>query len=57
MSNRAKGFRAWLNQQWLEHRSEVLHTTGEPANYDLGKYFNTYKWWLKKIYKESKRGH
>lgn len=46
------GFRGWLNDRWLEHKDEVLKYTGQPCDYDLGVYFNKYKWWLKKLYKE-----
>ena len=44
-------FRSWLNNMWQEHKKEVLVTTGKPCDYDLGLYFNKYKWWLKKMYK------
>ena len=43
-------FRVWLNQLWLEHKDEVYETTGKPCDYDLGLYFNKYKWWLKRMY-------
>lgn len=46
-------FRTWLNQQWLEHKEEVLRETGSPCDYDLSKYFHTYRWWLKRLYKDS----
>ena len=49
-------FRAWLNQRWLEHKDEVLTVTGRVCDYDLGVYFNKYKWWLKRVYKETQRG-
>ena len=45
-------FRTWLNAKWLEHKDEVYETTGKPCDYDLGLYFNKYKWWLKRMYKE-----
>lgn len=46
------GFRGWLYDKWLEHKDEVLETTGRACDYDLGLYFNKYKWWLKRLYKE-----
>lgn len=45
-------FRSWLNQKWLDHKDEVYEMTGKPCDYDLGIYFNKYKWWLKRLYKE-----
>ena len=45
-------FRSWLNQKWLDHKDEVYSMTGKPCEYDLGLYFNKYKWWLKRLYKQ-----
>ena len=45
-------FRTWLNAKWLEHKDEVYEMTGKPCDYDLGLYFNKYKWWLKRLYKD-----
>ena len=47
-----KSFRAWLNNKWLEHKSEVYDYTGKPCDYNLGIYFSKYKWWLRRVYKE-----
>jgi len=49
---KTNSFRSWLNDKWLEHKSEVYAFTGKPCNYELGEYFNKYKWWLRRIYKE-----
>jgi len=45
-------FRSWLYQKWMEHKDEVYVMTGKPCDYDLGLYFNKYKWWLKRMYKD-----
>jgi uncharacterized protein CbrC (UPF0167 family) len=48
------GFRGWLYAKWLEHKDEVLATTGQPCDYDLGLYFAKYRWWLRRLYKETR---
>jgi len=47
-----KTFRSWLANKWMEHKDEVYEMTGKPCDYDLGLYFNKYKWWLKRLYKQ-----
>lgn len=44
-------FRSWLNQMWVEHLDE-LDAWGMPSpNYGPAKYFENYKWWLKREYR------
>lgn len=52
-----KTFRSWLSQKWLEHKDEVYDVTGTPCDYDLGIYFNKYKWWLKHLYKQERKNY
>lgn len=43
-------FRTWLQNKWYEHLDE-LDSLGIPhPDYDLKKYFEKYKWWLKREY-------
>lgn len=44
-------FRKWLNDKWMEHVDE-LQAWGQPApKYDRSKYFQMYKWWLKREFR------
>lgn len=49
-----QSFRSWLNQLWMDHKKEVLEYTGKSVDYDLGEYFNKYKWWLRREYRHQK---
>lgn len=46
-------FRAWLQNKWMEYRSEV--NAAEVLN-SPSEYFQAYKWFLKALYKEEMRG-
>lgn len=48
-THRVKDFRAWLQEQWMQHKDE-LDGLGIQCDYDVRVYFNRYKYWLKREY-------
>ena len=48
-------FRLFCNDKWYEHKDEVYAWTGKPVQGTPEQYFAKYKWFLKTLYKESKR--
>jgi hypothetical protein len=50
-----KPFRLWLQNMWYEHREEVLEWTGKEVEYTSEQYFAKYKWFLRTLYKNSKK--
>lgn len=44
-------FRNWLQQKWFEHLDELDAWQQVKPDYNLEKYFQTYKWWLKREFK------
>ena len=49
--NKESQFQQWLRTKWVEHLEE-LDAWGLPRpEYDTNKYFQMYKWWLKREYR------
>lgn len=50
-------FRQWVVNKWYEHLDE-LDSLGirnkNVGDYDMEKYFNKYKWWLKDLYRRDR---
>lgn len=46
-------FRQWLNRKWYEHLDECHNWRSEPCA-SAGVYFNKYKWWLKREYRQQR---
>mgnify|MGYP006270774895 CR=1 FL=1 len=44
-------FRKWLREMWMEHLDELNAWNQPKPNYDVNKYFQMYKWWLKREYR------
>jgi hypothetical protein len=49
-------FRHWCTQKWFDHCDEVESFEGSRPNYDSKRYFNMYKWWLKREYRHEMKG-
>lgn len=49
-------FRNWLQEKWYEHKYEILEWEKRPVDYPLSKWFNTYKWWLRREFRHQTRG-
>lgn len=49
-TNRRTEFRKWVGEMWRKNRDELEGYRLEP--YSEKEYFNRYKWWLKKLYKD-----
>jgi len=45
-------FRAWLQNKWMEYKSEFLRIEGVPCTESPQLYFRRYKWFLKQLYKD-----
>lgn len=45
-------FRNWVHNLWVQNCEE--HLTHQEKPYKLKEYWNNYKWWLKKKYKEQR---
>ena len=45
-------FRTWVRDKWYEHLDERI-TFGDkiPDTYTVRAYYNKYKWWLKREYR------
>lgn len=47
-------FRGWLQEMWMQHKDELAHF-GQKCDYDVGHYFNKYKYWLKREFKHQRK--
>ena len=47
-------FRVWLNNIWMDNKSEHLEFGEVELAMPLEEYFRRYKWWLKREYKYQK---
>lgn len=47
--HRGKSFRSWVQEIWMENCEERLIFGEDPVT--MQKYWNTYKYWLKREYK------
>lgn len=43
-------FNLWIYEKWLEHCEEMMSWTNSMPSYLSQKYFENYKWWLKREY-------
>jgi hypothetical protein len=48
-----KSFRAWVQEIWRDNCEERL-TFGQDLS-TINEYWNTYKWWLKREYRNQQR--
>lgn len=44
-------FRMWVKEKWFEHLDELDSLGLGKPSYDVGYYFNKYKYWLKREYR------
>lgn len=49
-------FRMWCYEKWQEHRDE-MESYGQGLPYSAAKYFDQYKYWLKREYKHQRNQH
>ena len=47
-------FRAWLQDLWQDHQTEVKDWEGKPVEYDMAYWVNKHKWFLKQMYQNRK---
>ncbi|MDA9302568.1 hypothetical protein N8072_01670 [bacterium] len=48
-------FRAWLQNLWHEHQSEVIDWEGNPVEYSMEYWIKKHKWFLKQVYQNKKK--
>lgn len=49
-------FRQWCTHKWYEHCDEVESWTGQRVQYLSAEYFQKYKWWLRREYRNQNQG-
>ena len=49
-------FKQWCYEKWQEHCHEIEAWTGSNPDYLSKVYFQKYKWWLRREYRNSLRG-
>ena len=49
------GFRTFVWEKWQEHKEELLAWEKSLPQYDSNYYYHKHKWFLKNMYKESKK--
>lgn len=47
-----KHFRAWLQNKWMDYKSDVYEMDGIIVKEQPKEYFQRYKWFLKSLYKQ-----
>jgi len=47
-------FRAWLQNLWQDHQTEVKDWEGKPVEYSMEYWIKKHKWFLKSMYQNKK---